>query len=200
MPTILITLKAPIQSWTTMEGYGYRATDDHPSKSAVIGLIASAMGRSRTDDLSDLAELRFAVQTVQPGKHLRDFQTMGKKNPKTANPIQIKTYLTDAKFIAGLEGSLDMIRNIQRALSHPAYPPFLGRRGCPPAGPIQTQVSDHPLEKAFDSSYPMWIESAYGQVRSDQPIENRRFQSRCETVLDSFFNRVRKASVNDETN
>lgn len=200
MPTILITLKAPIQSWATMEGYGYRATDDHPSKSAVIGLIASAMGRSRTDDLSDLADLRFAVQTVQPGKTLRDFQTMGKKNPKTANPIQIKTYLMDAVFVAGFEGSENMIRTIRQALSHPVYPPFLGRRGCPPAGPIQTQISDQPLEKAFELSSPTWIESAYGQVRSDQPIENRRFQSRCETVLDPIFNRVRKASVNDETN
>lgn len=194
MPTILITLKAPIQSWATMEGYGYRATDDHPSKSAVIGLIASAMGRSRTDDLSDLVELRFAVQTVQPGKQLRDFQTMGKKNPKTANPIQVKTYLTDAKFIAGLEGSPDMIRNIQWALSHPVYPPFLGRRGCPPAGPIQVTITDRSLEKAFEPSHSVWIEASQGQVRNDQPIGCRQFHSRCETIADPVFDRVKTSS------
>lgn len=51
-----------MQSWGTTSRYKQRATDAMPTKSGVLGLIASAQGRRRTDPLEDLADLfsRFA--------------------------------------------------------------------------------------------------------------------------------------------
>ena len=45
------------------------------SKSAVIGLLAAAEGRRRTDSIEHLLDLRFAVRTEQAGRVERDFQT-----------------------------------------------------------------------------------------------------------------------------
>jgi CRISPR system Cascade subunit CasD len=50
---------------------------DRPTKSGVVGLVANAQGREYTDDISDLAALRFSVRLDRPGHLLEDYQTAG---------------------------------------------------------------------------------------------------------------------------
>ena len=138
MPTLLLQLKGPLQSWATEDGYTHRNTGSLPTKSGVIGLVASALGRARGSDISDLAALRFGVQPVHTGPRLTDFQTMGKRADGKPNPLETKEYLQDSTFTVGLESTdLRLLIRIGAAIQHPVYMPYLGRRACPPAGPIR---------------------------------------------------------------
>lgn len=50
MKTILLKFAGPLQSWGTSSHFETRHTDFYPSKSSVIGLIASSLGYRRDDD------------------------------------------------------------------------------------------------------------------------------------------------------
>ena len=99
MYTLLLRLAAPLQSWGVDSKYDIRRTQREPTKSGVIGLIASAMGRSREDSLEDLASLRFGVRVDQPGRLHRDFH-MVKKDKKTEKAARatITKYWTETVY------------------------------------------------------------------------------------------------------
>lgn len=80
MPTVLIRLEGPMQSWgTSTRGFSFahRRTRGHPTKSGVIGLVANALGRDFTDPVDDLASLHFAVRVDRPGLMESDYRTTG---------------------------------------------------------------------------------------------------------------------------
>ena len=149
MSTILLRLAAPLQSWGVESKFIYRMTGYEPSKSGVLGLVASAMGVSRTDDaaLNRLAKLKFGVRIDQQGNLLHDYQTVEAPKPYIVH----RYYLEDAVFVAGLESKdEELINEIAYALQHPRYPLFLGRRSCPPTLPIFLGIRAEPLEKALE--------------------------------------------------
>lgn len=135
MHTLLLKLSGPLQSWGSASSYRARETESMPTKSGVIGLIASALGRQRNESVDDLAALEFAVRIDQPGHLLRDFQTaidwkataQADKNPK----LSTRYYLSDAVFTVGLGGAQSVVTQLAEALKRPRYPLFLGRRSCP---------------------------------------------------------------------
>lgn len=133
MSTLLLRLAAPLQSWGVDAKFDRRGTERTPSKSAVIGLVAAALGRRRNENLEDLQSLRFGVRVDREGTLLRDYHTA--KSDKSAYVTQ-RYYLSDAIFLAGLEGSEDLLVEIEHALRYPAFPLFLGRRSCPPEGKL----------------------------------------------------------------
>ena len=47
MPTLLLGLAGPLQSWGTTSRFDRRETDLEPSKSGVLGLVCAALGRDR---------------------------------------------------------------------------------------------------------------------------------------------------------
>ena len=149
MATLLIRLAGPMQSWGGESKYNKRHTWRVPSKSAVIGLAAAALGRRRDDDISDLAALRFGCRTDREGKLLRDFQTTF-NGEKATNVIE-KYYLSDAVFLVGLEGDEELLREIDAAIKRPAFPLFLGRRSCPPVGRVTLGLRECQLETALAS-------------------------------------------------
>lgn len=75
--TITFHLTGPQQSWSAHERRATRPTQNHPTKSGVIGLIANALGRDRADDIADLAALQFAVRADRPGIIESDYHTSG---------------------------------------------------------------------------------------------------------------------------
>ena len=50
MKTLLLRLVGPMQSWGTQSRYSIRDTNLEPSKSGVIGLIYSALGKKRAEN------------------------------------------------------------------------------------------------------------------------------------------------------
>ena len=77
MPTLLLRLNAPLQSWGTSSKFDVRDTDYYPSKSGVIGMVAAAMGYDRNVDKEELEELNglnFGVRIDNRGTILNDYQ------------------------------------------------------------------------------------------------------------------------------
>lgn len=147
MKTLTIKLKAPLQSYGNEATFGRRTTSPYPTKSAVIGLIAAALGYRRNDErILRLNELQLAVRSDQPGQIMNDFQIVeyAKSLTKKAKKLTYRYYLQDAIFMVaiGSENS-DLMNEIHYALRHPKFPLFLGRRSCPPAGPLEIEVFDN---------------------------------------------------------
>lgn len=197
MRTLTMKLQAPLMSWGTIDGYQRRDTDTHPTKSGVLGLVGAMLGRERGEDMSDLNTLRYGCRTIKPGTFLDDLQTMGVRADGKPNPLQTKQYLMDAAFLVGLEAPDDnpILDRILDAVGHPVYTPYLGRRACPPAGPIEARIADSPLEQALQGAGVIHVETSTGTLRTDQPLNGRRFGIRYETRIDpatcdDFFNAV----------
>ncbi len=158
MSTLLLRLAGPLQSWGLDSKFDRRNTRREPTKSAVIGLLAAALGRRRDESLSDLSEhLRFGVRVDNEGDLLRDYHTA--KSEKSAYVTQ-RYYLCDAVFLVGLQGEDPLLLELTHALSHPAFPLFLGRRSCPPEGKLVLGIVEGAsLEEAL-SAAPRLLTSA----------------------------------------
>ncbi|MFF0205804.1 type I-E CRISPR-associated protein Cas5/CasD [Streptomyces sp. NPDC005017] len=139
-----LLLAGPLQSWGASSRFTRRTTESAPTKSAVIGLLAAAAGIERDDDMSlaPLSALRFGVRIDQPGTRIRDFHTAHHMDTGKAMPLSERFYLADAVFVAAVEGPHGLLTGLQQALRSPAYPPFLGRRSCPPARPVDLTLHD----------------------------------------------------------
>jgi CRISPR system Cascade subunit CasD len=137
MSTLLLRLAAPLQSWGVDAKFDRRGTERIPTKSGVIGLIAAALGRRRNESIDDLNALYFGVRVDREGALLRDYHTA--KSEKAAY-VTLRYFLSDAVFLAGLEGDEKILSGIEHALGSPAFPLFLGRRSCPPEGQVSLGI------------------------------------------------------------
>ncbi len=135
MSTLLLRLAAPMQSWGVDAKFERRNTERLPTKSGVIGLIAAALGRRRNESIDDLSALRFGVRVDHEGTLLRDYHTAKRESSKDPY-VTNRYYLSDAIFLAGLEGDEKFLSDIKQALRFPVFPLFLGRRSCPPEGQV----------------------------------------------------------------
>ena len=151
MPTLLLRLAGPLQSWGDSSRFTRRETRTAPTKSGVLGLLAAAQGRRRTDEIEDLVELRFGVRVDQPGRLVRDFQTAIRwtSAKRESMPLSYRYYLADAVFVTAVEGERGLVEGLDEAVRAPAFPLYLGRRSCPPALPVSMGVVDSPLETAL---------------------------------------------------
>ena len=130
--SVVLLLKGPMQSWDDRSRYKRRTTRPIPTKSGVIGLLAAAQGRRRTDPIEDLARLRFAVRVDDPGTLLRDYQTAQSWQTGGKTNLVARYYLSDAAFLAAVESDDDgFIEALHSALRAPRFPLYLGRRSCP---------------------------------------------------------------------
>lgn len=149
MSTLLLRLAGPLQSWGAESRFNYRLTRSEPTKSGVLGLLAAAQGRRRSDAIEDLLALRFGVRTENPGTQLRDFQTEIDWRTAKGMPITNRYYLADAIFLAAIDGPDELISGLREALLKPTFPLYLGRRSCPPAGPLFAEVRETSFDVAL---------------------------------------------------
>ena len=158
---LLLRLEAPLQSWGLHGRFSSKDTYRSPTKSGVVGLIANAMGRDRTDPIDDIAQCTMAVRIDREPRIETDFQTAGSGNaepllslhgrekigyfaPKSesdtakgSNPIVMRRhYLADGSFVVALGGPPDTLTAAATAVQAPARPLYLGRRGFIPTRPI----------------------------------------------------------------
>ncbi|MGI5118801.1 type I-E CRISPR-associated protein Cas5/CasD [Marinactinospora thermotolerans] len=140
MSVLTLLLAGPLQAWGSSSRFARRSTEGAPTKSGVVGLLAAAQGRERGDDISDLAALRFGVRVDQRGVRVRDYQTARHFVTGKSMPVSERFYLSDAVFVAAVEGDDGLIEDLDRAVRAPAFLPYLGRRSCPPARPVGLRV------------------------------------------------------------
>lgn len=205
MPTLLLRLAGPMQSWGTTSRFDERDSQLEPSKSGVLGLVCAALGRDRTEPIDDLARLRMGVRVDREGLLMRDYQTAtgvmtaAGKVELSRTVVSPRYYLADAAFLVGLEGhDRNLLAQIQSALRAPVWPLALGRKAFPPCAPVwlpdgafETDLRvtllgapriAEPRFEHRDASLRLILEHAdHGAVRLDQPIApfaERRFGPR----------------------
>lgn len=122
MTGFLLQLGGPMQSWGEHSDFAAdRDTTAHPTRSGLIGLIASALGIARDHAHSgagpgaagvrfaDLARLCFTIRVDRPGVRLRDYHTAGGGFPRhrtvptasgTRRPVETATVVTNRHYLA----------------------------------------------------------------------------------------------------
>jgi CRISPR system Cascade subunit CasD len=139
---LLLRLAGPLQAWGDSSRFARRETRQEPTKSGVLGLLAAAQGRRRSDPIEDLAATTFGVRVDQPGRLVRDFQTARSLDGNQTMPLSYRYYLSDAVFVAAVEADKALLEGLLDALRNPTFPLYLGRRSCPPAGPVAIGIRD----------------------------------------------------------
>jgi CRISPR system Cascade subunit CasD len=198
--TLLLRLKAPLQSWGMSSRFSIRDTAKEPSKSGVIGLLCAALGISRDDANTDnptfnaLTKLKFGVRVNREGVMQKDYHTA--QNIAKADggiketELSTRWYLADADFLVGFESDdLQFLESLQNAVKNPKWQLFLGRKSFVSSVPIylaKDGIQNGELESVLrlDSENVekrLVIESEQGtEVRQDVPLclKTRRFSIR----------------------
>lgn len=169
MSVLLLRLAAPLQAWGDSSRFVRRQTRQEPTKSGVLGLLAAAQGRRRTDPIEDLAGTAFAVRVDQPGRLVRDFQTARSVDGLRTMPLSYRYYLADAVFVAAVEGDSALLEGLEAALRDPVYPLFLGRRSCPPAGRVSLGLREGDIEEALREV--AWQASTWYRRRQGRTVQ-----------------------------
>ena len=139
--TLLIRLQAPMQAWGVQSLFDSRDTCREPTRSGVVGLLCCALGRHRDEPLDDLNRLKMGIRVDQEGRMMKDFQTarniMNAIGKPGANITSDRFYLADAVFLVGLESEdVNFLTVLLKALQHPRWLLYLGRRAFPPSKPV----------------------------------------------------------------
>ena len=164
MAVLLLRLAGPLQAWGVKSRFTVRATELAPSKSGIIGMLAAAVGKRRTDPIEDLLTLRFGVRKDQPGTVVRDFHTARTLDGSKSMPLSNRYYLSDAIFLAGIEGEQETVERLDYAVRHPSFPLYLGRRSCPPALPVSLGLRDADLLESLKDE--PWLASSWYRGRN----------------------------------
>jgi CRISPR system Cascade subunit CasD len=208
MTVLVLRLAGPMQAWGSPQQLNkFRRTERYPTKSAVIGLLAAALGRSRYDSVDDLTQLRFGVRVDRPGQMLIDYHTVsslfdakrnynpsggqlpnkkGYRSPQTSTQVTERYYLSDACFVAGMEWEdralLDILNN---ALHYPIFPLYLGRRSCPPDRPVWLGVFEDSLEKVLVEMIP-WQACPWQAKEDNEDNSVNRKPVSCELIIEDI--------------
>ncbi|MER6471521.1 type I-E CRISPR-associated protein Cas5/CasD [Streptomyces collinus] len=63
-------------------------------------------------------------------------------SPPKYTGVTQRFYLQDAVFVAALRGSKTLLQGLEEAVRNPVFPLCLGRRSCPPTGPVSLGLRD----------------------------------------------------------
>jgi len=168
MPEFLVFhLYGPMASWGDTAVGEFRPTHDHPTRSAVIGLMAAALG-IRRDEEERLAALsqgyNVGIRLDSPGVLLRDYHTAQVPRSGTRReareyptrraevqaPVHISTILSSREYQCDAVSTIYIwsrsvgvpypLEHLRDALNAPVFVPYLGRKSCPLALPLTARV------------------------------------------------------------
>lgn len=194
---LAFTLAAPLAAFGGVAVGERRASVDRPAKSAVLGLVAGALGltRNEVDAHRSLAdELLYAVRVEDtpraPNRLMADYHTaqtrsaprkttFATRREQLAAPghaletiLSQREYRTDVCFTALLWTDLDSPRfpleNIRNALSAPIFTPYLGRKSCPLSLPMAARI--------MEADTPLGAFDAYDETEIE---DARKFRKAC---------------------
>lgn len=176
MKYLVFRLYGPLASWGEIAVGESRHSAVYPGKSALLGLLAAALGIRRDEEelQASLAKgYQFAVKVLRTGTLLRDYHTtqvpdsVGKVIYRTRRDelvrgkarlgtiLSSREYRCDALVLVAVRVmneapySLD---EICEALLKPKYHLYLGRKSCPLAAPLAPVVDDwSSFGQAFDA-------------------------------------------------
>ncbi len=162
---LLFQLYGPWCAWGEVAVGEVRPSETRPTRSALLGLLAAALGirreeQARLDALA--AAFRFAVVVDAPGVPEVDYHTVQTTAPRRGRVFrrradqlalprhELETILSQRHYRAdalyrvavsrGEGGEAPSLDELAAALRRPAFPLFLGRKSCPPAAPLAPRV------------------------------------------------------------
>lgn len=179
---LLFQLYGPLASWGIQASGEMRHSDDHITKSAVIGLLAAALGVQRDCSAEQQALARgygMACRVEMPGPVLRDFHTI--QTPPAASKVTYRTrydeihwpgdhlytsiskrdYRQDSACTIALwarQQAPYQLAQLAAALKQPRYVLYLGRKSCPVGWPLLPQVLAHETLLAAFNAVPTWYQ------------------------------------------
>lgn len=178
MNYLVFRLYGPMASWGEAAVGGDRPSALHPSRSAVLGLVAAALGirRDESDKLVSLYDaLGVAIKSYTAGDLTRDYHTAqapsrdGKRRFYTRRDelhmprhklntiLSSRDYRCNGYWVVALwlreecPHSLDAIAG---SLRNPGFVPYLGRKACPLAAPMMPTLVEGSLKEALDWPFP----------------------------------------------
>ena len=183
---LVFQLYGPMASWGDIAVGETRRSALQPSKSAVLGLLAAALGINRADDTLHAAmadAYGFAVKVLSSGSLLVDYHTVQvppqKRNTvfrtrkdelaaeKLGTLLSNREYRCDTACIVAIwiaqENAPFSFGELQTALNRPKFIPYLGRKSCPLAIPMNPEIKPFDtLKKALDSR--QGFEKKFGSI------------------------------------
>ena len=153
-----------MSSWGGIAVGGRRPSEDRPTQSAILGLLAAALGIRRHENDKHLLlqnSLNIGVCVRSRGELLNDYHTIQvpKEKPKEKSTIlSDREYRTDFFYQVALwqhsQESHYSLANVKEALEKPRFNLSLGRKSCPLGLPLcPTIVSGETLLPTFEKVF-----------------------------------------------
>ena len=164
MNYLLFILFASMGSWGEIAVGVNRHTANHPSKSAITGLLGAGLGVKRDDEDAQQAlaqDYLLAVEQVGTGDLLNDFHTAQVPRAKdkfryrtrrdeiVIGRDRLETIVTNREYRTGAVSIVAIAANgcpvwsleeLRQALLTPEYHLYLGRKSCPLGAPLQPEI------------------------------------------------------------
>jgi CRISPR system Cascade subunit CasD len=173
---LLFRLYGPLASWGETAVGEVRPSAAWPGRSAIIGLLAAALGIRRDEEKRQRSMANgygVAVCVESYGELLRDYHTTqvpperrgvrhytrrDELNAETRNTIlSQRDYRNDALYTVAIwrkpESTAETLEQLAQALAKPRFTLYLGRKSCPVALPLAPHiVQSDDLRNAFDQA------------------------------------------------
>lgn len=176
---------APLLSFGGECKFDRRETLSFPSRSAVTGLVAAALGVAHDDRpaLARLAQLRLESVAFREkmGVLLEDYHTAGGGYPGNSADIPVSAsrkshpvvtqrhYFADGKFGAVLAGPSGFLEEIGQALRDPVWGGWIGRKHCIPTTPVFQGI--FPAEQEALAKLQTLAEGSELRIYEECPLE-----------------------------
>jgi len=193
MDYLIFRLYGPVAAWGEIAVGEIRHTAVYPSKSALLGLLAAAMGIRRDEEdrqTSLAAGYHFAVKVLSPGSLLTDYHTIevpkGKRFATRRDEIEeierqkrsgidfkgtilsSREYRCDALSVVAVKALNDApypLSILMGDLQRPKFHLYLGRKSCPLSAPLNPRIISAPgYRQAFDA-YAMGVLYMRGSLK-----------------------------------
>ncbi|MDR1423373.1 MAG: type I-E CRISPR-associated protein Cas5/CasD [Azoarcus sp.] len=166
MDYLIFQLQGPLAAWGDPAVGEYRGSADVPGESALIGLLAAALGIERENEAACAAlreGYRFAVGVQEAGQLLRDYHTAQvpgrvalKNRPHNSRRDELnmpreelntilstRDYRQNGAWMVAVQAQSNApytLEMLAAALHRPHFVLYLGRKSCPPAAPLHPRV------------------------------------------------------------
>jgi len=160
-------LHGPMASWGDIAVGTIRPSWNHPTRSAIIGLLSAALGIRRDDEemlLRISQGYRMAFRVVDSGSLIRDYHTIHSTKPRSKKQARVyhtrkdalesldneiettlssRDYLCDSYYIVFMTESDTppfSLEELEKYLREPVFTLYLGRKSCPLALPLNPLI------------------------------------------------------------
>ncbi|MEW6593569.1 MAG: type I-E CRISPR-associated protein Cas5/CasD [Thermodesulfobacteriota bacterium] len=186
---LLFTLYGPLAAWGDIAVGEYRPSFAQPSKSAIVGLLAAALGIRREEEERQQAlasSCFFAVRVDSMGVLLRDYHTTQvpsarkgvahytRRSELAADDLNTilssRDYRCDAVYTVAIsvtDNAPFSIRQLADGLRNPVFTLYLGRKSCPLAMPLHPQIVGAATLRVAFEKYPPTAE--FAEIISNGP-------------------------------